>query len=93
MTQETAVEISDEVVKVAREAWQSVMGYGEGRSSMYDVAMRSSLQAAIPLLVEGLVGRGYRESNYEDTPDFRYAQGLDMGWNARSKNILSKVKK
>jgi len=88
MTQETAVEISDEIVDLACKVyWGELWDGKENDHSRKD--MREALQAAIPLVVEGLVGPELVARN--DTPGVMFP--FMDGSNARRKDILAKVKK
>jgi hypothetical protein len=92
MTQETAVEISDEVVEVA-----CIATHGKSAWSWFPDTYRNklrkdariTLQAAIPLVVEGLIGPELVARN--DTPGVMFP--FMDGSNARRKDILAKVKK
>ena len=80
------MEISDEVEDAAYEAWTNVY---DGVSNNHRQALRDALQAAIPLVVEGLVVEA-------STPKINansYDLGYQDGYNDCGKDILAKVKK
>jgi len=97
-TQETAVEISDEVSNETLRAMEDVFRlHFPERSEIGDEdkvivlqAIRAGLQAAIPLVVEGLVNSSYERCDPEKMGCVRdYSEGQ----NDLADAILAKVKK
>ena len=102
MTQETAVEISDEVVDVGRKAADEFVCdplplEGMIRPRISHAQMRVALQAAIPLVVEGLVGLNkpidIPSINNKSSAERAYDDGIIAGYNICRNEILAKVKK
>jgi hypothetical protein len=89
---ETAVEISDEVVEVAVKAFKKSRDY---EFDTLAIAMRETLQAAIPLVVQGLVPTERKGFLYADeSRSEQYEAAIyDGGYNACRQEILAKVKK
>jgi hypothetical protein len=90
MTQETAVEISDEVVEAARNAHAAILGYSLSSDRSYTEAMRAALQAAIPLVVDGFVPSEKIDSNNDRDPGM---QNYRYGYNSCRRDFLAKVNK
>jgi hypothetical protein len=100
MTQETAVEISVEVLNVACAAgaladtpnvpWTH---YGVARQAELLTFTRAALQAAIPLVVEGLVGDEACATQAPVHLTTSEAACWSWGMNKRRNDILAKVKK
>jgi hypothetical protein len=95
LTQETAVEISDEVVIVALNAadvviLKAIKDGTECDDGAQEHAMRAALQAAIPLVMDGLVNSSYERCDPEKMGCVRdYSEGQ----NDLADAILAKVKK
>jgi len=81
------VEISDEVVEVALKAFNTSRNYAGETAG---IAMRSALQASIPLLVEGFVPSEKIDSNNDRDPAM---QNYRYGYNSCRRDFLAKVKK
>jgi len=83
------VEISDEVI---RKAWIAFDGqwFSDRASDASMQRMRSALQAAIPLVVEGLVNSSYERCDPEKMGCVR---DYTEGHNDLADAILAKVKK
>ena len=89
MTQETAVEISDEVVEVfARILFPE--DREEHLRESWKMDILRGLQAAIPLVVEGLVPSEKADSDNDRDPGM---QNYRYGYNSCRRDILAKVKK
>lgn len=84
------MEISDEVVGVVLKAFKKSRDY---EFDTLAIAMRDALQAAIPLVVEGLVGDEVYASNAPIHFISSEAEFWVIGMNRRRNDILVKVKK
>lgn len=80
------MEISDDVIDRALTAYDEFLGSDD--EADYE-AMRAALQAAIPLVVEGLVGPE-KEAHWYCTEEQEFRV---YGYNACRNDILAKVKK